>query len=241
MRRVIVDNCAALNKGAMRDDRPAFAMLFDPRLVASVLGMFELNALGITVESPVEDLRDELHEDRRRAGGRRHAVGNEANGVDKRPVAANVAAALQLLRDFSTTDVPCDVRCMHPKLHGLLISAKGVQHLVRCAKHIRVSALAGCHTTQGLDPKPAPQAAVPADRIIASRWPQHCGRWTRRENCMPQLACRQRRRSLTTATHPKPTPRRVPLSTLSRAASTTRTRPTARARRPSTTATAPQR
>jgi hypothetical protein len=65
--RVVVENCVRLYRGSMHDDR--VQALLTPTVVSHLLGAFELNCVGITVESPVEDLLEEVKTAVRRAAG----------------------------------------------------------------------------------------------------------------------------------------------------------------------------
>lgn len=56
-----------LYRGSMHDER--VEELLCPDVVSNVLGAFELNCVGITVESPVEDLLEEVKAAARRAAG----------------------------------------------------------------------------------------------------------------------------------------------------------------------------
>jgi hypothetical protein len=95
--RVVVSNCAALYRGCMGDSRAG--ELFQEALVSRVLGAFELNCLGITVESPLEDLQEEVKVARRRA----------SSSAD-----ATQAAILEVRTLCAHTRCPCaTLACMH--------------------------------------------------------------------------------------------------------------------------------
>lgn len=64
---VVVENCVRLYRGSMHDAR--VESLLTHSVVSNLLGAFELNCVGITVESPVEDLQEELKTAARRAAG----------------------------------------------------------------------------------------------------------------------------------------------------------------------------
>lgn len=100
--RVIVENCTQLNDAVMFD--PRFPALFTVNFATSILGMFELNCLGVTVESPVEDLRDEMRSTKKRDG-------SLGVNVQLKEHFRTTEAIFKLL---GTTDVPCDVRAARP-------------------------------------------------------------------------------------------------------------------------------
>lgn len=64
---MVVENCVRLYRGSMHDAH--VEALLTPGVISSVLGAFELNCVGITVESPVEDLSEEVKVAARRAAG----------------------------------------------------------------------------------------------------------------------------------------------------------------------------
>jgi hypothetical protein len=112
---VIVENCSRLYDSALRDAR--YPALFSPDFTAHLLGMFELNCLGITVESPVEDLRDEMRSARKREGG-------GAEGAATREGFRGAEAVFKML---GSADVPCDVRAPRSALQPTLrIGAAGI-------------------------------------------------------------------------------------------------------------------
>ena len=94
--RVVIENCARLYRGCMHDSRAE--ALFESVVTSNLLGMFELNCLGVTVESPVEDMADEL----------RTALKRAAGGTDSSRTAQlrNTKALLGLL---GSVDMPCEV------------------------------------------------------------------------------------------------------------------------------------
>jgi hypothetical protein len=96
--RVIVENCAKLYESCLFDSR--FPALFTVDFTASLLGMFELNCLGITVESPVEDLRDEIRTTKKRDG----SLGVNAE------LKEHFRMTEGIFKMLGSTDVPCDVR-----------------------------------------------------------------------------------------------------------------------------------
>ena len=96
--RVIVENCTKLYVATLYDSR--FASLFSVDFAASLLGMFELNCLGITVESPVEDLRDEIRSTKKRDGSL------SVNAKLKEHFKSTEA----IFKMLGSTDVPVDVR-----------------------------------------------------------------------------------------------------------------------------------
>lgn len=78
---------------------PRADALFDPMVLSNLLGMFELNCLGVTVESPVEDVVDEL----------RAALKRAAGGTDTVRT-AELRNAKALLARLGSVDMPCEVR-----------------------------------------------------------------------------------------------------------------------------------
>lgn len=96
MCRIVIENCVMLNRGCMHD--PRADALFGPMVLSQLLGMFELNCLGVTVESPVEDVADEL----------RAALKRAAGGTDSART-AELRNAKALLARLGSVDMPCEV------------------------------------------------------------------------------------------------------------------------------------
>lgn len=79
---MVVENCVRLYRGSMHDTR--VGELLTAEVVSNMLGAFELNCVGITVESPVEDLSDEVRSAQRRAEG--GGNGTQKQILDVRPL-----------------------------------------------------------------------------------------------------------------------------------------------------------
>eukprot|EP00892_Ulva_mutabilis_P003104 jgi/Ulvmu1/12795/UM097_0022.1 len=92
---VVIENCARLYRGCMHDARAD--ALFEPAVASHLLGMFELNCLGITVESPVEDVADEM-----RAALKRATAGAAPGTV------AQLRRTKALLGMLGSVDMPCE-------------------------------------------------------------------------------------------------------------------------------------
>lgn len=92
----MIENCTRLYRGCMYDERAE--ALFEPAVTSHLLGMFELNCLGVTVESPVEDVADELRAALKRAAG--------AAPSERTVQLRHTKALLGLL---GTSDMPCEV------------------------------------------------------------------------------------------------------------------------------------
>lgn len=93
-----MENCTRLYVATLYDSR--FASLFSVEFSAALLGMFELNCLGVTVESPVEDLRDEIRTTKKRDG---------SLGVNPE-LKEHFKTTEAIFKMLGSTDVPVDVR-----------------------------------------------------------------------------------------------------------------------------------
>lgn len=113
--RVVVENCVLLNRGCMHE--PRAEALFGAAVLSHLLGMFELNCLGVTVESPVEDMADELRTELKRA----------ARSTDAAKT-AELRAAKALLGLLGSMDMPCEVE--PPLLSVACFTTLGPDHML---------------------------------------------------------------------------------------------------------------
>lgn len=128
---VVIENCVLLNRGCMHE--PRAEALFEAAVLSHLLGMFELNCLGITVESPVEDMADEL----------RTALKRAMCGTDSAKT-AELRNAKALLGMLGSMDMPCEVE--PPLLLGVVLHYRRAQRLI-CTVPMHYLSAAGLLST----------------------------------------------------------------------------------------------